>query len=148
MADLYANLSYASTYFSERLHTRPWDRASPTDRQKALIMATRDIDRLDFALAKADPAQVLEFPRTGQAEVPDTIKQAACEIAMARLSGIDPDAEIAAAQMTHQALSGASTSFDRSSRPEHVLSGIASATAWLLLRPYLRERSGIKLSRV
>jgi len=121
-------------YFEERLHTSPWDDATPADKIKALATATRMVDLLDF-IDLPDP-------------VPDDIKIACCEIALALLDGVDPEVEEETARVTSQRYVGISTTYDRSGVGDHVMAGIPSATAWKHLMPYLREDKTIKLSRV
>lgn len=50
MLDLsyYGTLAEASQYFAMQLHSQAWDYADPKDRPKALLAATRIIDRLNF----------------------------------------------------------------------------------------------------
>ena len=45
----YANIELANSYFAGRLNTQAWDCATPQDQNKALVQATRAIDRLNFA---------------------------------------------------------------------------------------------------
>lgn len=146
--NIYADMSFALSYFQDRLHVGAWDCATPEDRRKALTMATVDIDRLDYAGCKLDATQSLEFPRTGQVEVPEDIKIAACEIALARLDGVDPDQELTAAGMTSSSVAGIRSTYDRSVVPDYIFSGIASASAWRFLVPYLRDKNAFKISRV
>ena len=47
-SDHYGTVAEAEDYFDNRLHEFAWTRATPTDRPKALIMATRIIDTLNF----------------------------------------------------------------------------------------------------
>jgi len=121
-------------YFGGRLHTSPWDDASVADKTKALTMATVMVDRLDFA--------------DGSAPDNDDIKIACCEISLALLDGVDPETEEEAARISSQRYVGISTTYDRSSVPEHTMAGIPSATAWKHIVPYLRDERSIKISRV
>lgn len=144
----YADIEYANTYFGSRLHTKPWDNAPIVDRNAALAMATRDIDRLDYRDAKAVSSQELEFPRGADTEVPDDIKIACCEIALALLDGVDVDAELDATRVLSDGFSGVRTTYDSRSVPEHVFAMIASPRAWRFLRPFVREPGNIRLDRV
>lgn len=144
----YADIDFAVTYFATRLHTQPWDLADNSDRLKALAMGTRDIDRLDFAGSKAVATQDNEFPRGTQTVVPEDIKIANCEIALAYLDGVDPDQELEAVRMRSNKFVSIETVYDTGAIPDHIVSRIASATAWAYLRPYLREPRNIRLSRV
>lgn len=44
----YGDVEEATAYFAARLHETAWTNASPTDRPKALLAATRIIDSLNF----------------------------------------------------------------------------------------------------
>jgi len=144
----YADLAFANIYFGERLHTEPWDSATISDRNKALAMATRDINRLDYVSAKVDADQENEFPRVGQSEAPDDIKIACCEIALALLDGVDPEVELSNIRVKSDRFSGVGTTYDPNSVPEHIPAMIASARAWTFIKPWLREYRNIRISRV
>lgn len=106
----YVTLDEAEQYFSGRLYTDEWEQADQTTKEKALLMACRRIERLQFKGIKADPEnQILQFPRAlpsvgmplyprerqfnfdytlayiMQEEVPEEVKQAQCEEALALL---------------------------------------------------------------
>lgn len=53
-----------------------WEALSLDDQNKACVMATRMLDRQDWAGTKADADQALEFPRSGQTEIPARVLQA------------------------------------------------------------------------
>ncbi len=145
---MYADISFANQYFSERLHTKPWDKAPIGDRNAALSMATRYIDALDFADRKTVADQENEFPRAGSLDVPDDIKRACCEIALALLDGIDPEQELQSARVTSDRYSSVGATYDPNSVPEHVMAMIPSARAWTFIKPFLREPGAIRTSRV
>lgn len=144
----YATIAEANTYFAERLHTAPWDEALTSDKNKALAMATKQIDCLDFALSKTVAAQANEFPRGTETTIPDDIKNASCEIAISLLDGDLPDDMLADMSVKQDVFANVRTTYDRANTPEHIIAGIVSATAWRILRPYLEEPGNIKLSRV
>ena len=79
----YVTIEEAETYFASRLHVDPWTEAGDSDKQVALTMATRAIDRLQLRGRKADPEQGLAFPRHPNADVPMAVKEACCEEALA-----------------------------------------------------------------
>lgn len=106
----YVSLDEAEQYFSGRLFTDEWDKADLITKEKALLMACRRIERLQFKGIKADPeSQILQFPRAlpavgmplyqskhrfnldytlsyiVQDKVPEEVKQAQCEEALALL---------------------------------------------------------------
>lgn len=81
----YVTLEEANTYFESRLHAEAWTNASDTDKQKALEMATRAIDRTPLKGVKASWDQAHQFPRYPDTEVPQAVKDACCEEALAIL---------------------------------------------------------------
>lgn len=105
----YVDISYADNYFAGRLFTDEWDKADLITKEKALLMACKRIERLQFKGIKADfENQILQFPRAlpvvnvpiyvqeqdfnlgtmrfiVQDQVPEEVKQAQCEEALALL---------------------------------------------------------------
>ena len=81
----YVTVEEAATYFASRLHSEVWTQTADADKQKALVMATRAIDRQLLKGRKATDAQELAFPRYPDTEVPEAVKEACCEIALALL---------------------------------------------------------------
>lgn len=144
----YADASYADTYFSTRLKTAPWDDATSDEQDRALTMATRIIDNLNFLGDKADEEQDNQFPRGDDTETPTAIKQATCEIALALLDGVDPDKEYENLFKTSNAYGGVRTTFDGDAVPEYFAAGVPSFSAWKLILPFLRDPRGLKLRRV
>lgn len=142
----YASMSYATAYFGDRLRTGPWDNATVPDQSKALKMATRAIDNLNFAGHKTDqtttdglPNQVNQFPRGDDTIVPDEVSQACCELALALLDRVDPNFEIENLQNTSVGVGEGRISRDTSYVQEHIRAGIPSIQAYLLLKPFMRE---------
>lgn len=159
---IYGSLIGAINYFGTRLRTGPWDNATRDERLKALHEASRLIDRLNFAGKKADPRQLLEFPRVSSAVIqadlnlvtvnittPADIKIACYEIALKLLDGYDPDFEADNLAATTQGFDGVRATYDRTAALEHTRAGIPSAVAWSYLRPYLVDSvRQVRLSRV
>ena len=81
----YVSLTEANEYFSTRLHADAWAEASDADKEKALAMATKAIDRQPLKGRKTDSAQPLAFPRYPDTEIPEVVKEACCEEALAIL---------------------------------------------------------------
>jgi len=81
----YVTLEEANTYFASRLHAEAWTAAADVDKQKALKQATRAIDRQLLIGRKTNPEQELAFPRYPDTEVPEAVKEACCEEALAIL---------------------------------------------------------------
>jgi len=172
MSQAYATVEEADTYFAERLHSTAWDNSSPVEQYKALLAATRAIDRLNFkgykstvavllqgvtdislvdpaSIRAAEAAQELEFPRGSDTQIPPDIKLASFEIAYSLLDGVDPDTELENLAVVSQGYAGIRTTYNRIQQPiEHLLAGIPSATAWRVLKPFIRDGKAVISSRV
>ena len=81
----YCTIEYANEYFAGRLHAESWGETSDADKEKALRQATKQIDRQLLKGRKATDTQELAFPRYPDTEVPEAVKEACCEIALALL---------------------------------------------------------------
>ena len=81
----YADLEYAGEYFSKRLHSEAWEAAVDAVKEAALRSATRAIDRQPFSGRKGVLTQTLAFPRYPDSAIPDPVRQACCEEALALL---------------------------------------------------------------
>lgn len=137
----------ADRYFSEMLDGQLWEVTNADLRRKALITATRGINNLRFAGSKSLDSQPLEWPRNGEATIPENVQQATYEEALALLKGVDPETEAGNIFVTSRVFGKVGTDYDYTTAPEHVLAGIASRKAWLLLKPSLSPAKGIKLRR-
>lgn len=162
----YATIEEAQEYFDTRLYTDVWDDASDTDKEKALEMATRTIDRLNFAGMKAaawavaqstcdidqinaaGASQANQFPRGSDTEVPDDIKIASYEEALALLDGKDPAQEFENQRVISEGYSSVRATYDRTRPLEHIVAGFGSPTAWKYVKPFLRDGYAVKTSRV
>lgn len=159
---MYGTVENADMYFSFLLNARKWETSSPANKRKALISATRMIDGLSFAGHKADPTQVLQFPRgnsyvdpittqvttTSDTLVPADVKMACYAIALKLLEGYNPDMEADLLAVGTTKIGQVGTTYNRDYIPEHMRAGIPSVTAWRLLRPYLRDPDEVALVRV
>ena len=165
----YLSLAEAQAYFGARLRSEAWDDASDADKEKALLTACRRIevhrlrvhrrpygypydlpnalDRLADPLAPADPDQALSFPRqrdldrSGSPAVPDHVKHAQCEEALALLAqGAEHERRRAlqAAGVKSFAVDGLSESYESGAATQMLL----SAEARSLLAPFI-ERGGV-----
>lgn len=143
----YCTQTEAETYLASKLDSGDWDEADQTRKNKALLQATKIINSLNYAGELADEDQENEFPRDDDEEVPQSIKDACVEIALALLKGIDPEKEFEALSFTGQVYANVRTTYDRSQLPEHLLAGVPSITAWRFLKPYLRDMRNIKVCR-
>lgn len=144
----YQTIAEAQIYMDTRLHVEAWEEASDADKDKALIMATRIIDGFNYLGDKSNEDQENQFPRGGDAEVPEAIKQACAEIALRLLEEIDPDMEIQNSGMQSSAFASVKITYNREFVPEHQVNGVPSPIAWNLIKPYLRDVNGIAMNRV
>jgi len=85
MSGSYCTIEYANEYFAGRLHAESWGETSDADKEKALRQATKEIDRQLLKGRKATDTQELAFPRYPDTEIPEAVKEACCEIALALL---------------------------------------------------------------
>jgi len=81
----YIDIGGADEYFENRLHAERWGETSDADKEKALRQATKEIDRQLLRGRKTNPEQELAFPRYPDTEVPEAVKEACCEEALAIL---------------------------------------------------------------
>jgi hypothetical protein len=165
----YGTTIEADVYFSARLHETVWSNTVAADKPKALLAATQIINGLNFKgykatvyalllansaatvaeIRAAEVAQPLEFPRGSDTVVPESIRRATYELAYSLLDGRDPESELEALGITSQKYANVATTYSRDQVPlEHLINGVPSATAWRLIRPFLRDDDAIKLSRV
>ena len=98
-ANAYCDQAFATGYFAELLSavSAPWTAASPSDKDGALITATRRLEQEEYRGWRATNAQALKWPRnavqnpdSGQVYdptvVPDGVKRATCELALALIN--------------------------------------------------------------
>lgn len=95
-ANSYVDVTFAAAYFDDRLHSSVWSNASNDDRDRSLIMATREIDtRIAWDGYKVTETQALDWPRSGlyddnrdyvdEDTLPIELKNAVCEYALVLL---------------------------------------------------------------
>lgn len=143
----YADSTYATAYFADRLGTTTWDTTSSGDKSKSLAMATRAIDQLNFAGHKAVDTQLRQFPRGDDTAIPDAIMRATCEIALSLLDGADPTADVNDLGLTKKAIGSAVNEWDSTFVQDFVAAGIPSLVAWSLLTPFLRDPRQVSVDR-
>ncbi len=148
MATTYISVSDADVYFSGRLDHDIWDAASPDDKLRALITATRLIDRLNFSGDKSVSTQDLEFPRGTDTDYPKSIKIATCESAFCLLDGVDVDVEARSISGIDYQMSMIRKRSDVNVVNEWTIHGIPSGIAWGYIRPFLRDPGSVTVSRV
>jgi len=144
----YTSITEAKVYFNDRLSVDPWTCATSDQRRRALAQATTLIDRLNFAGCRADTNQVNQFPRDTDTVVPQDIKNATSEIALALLDGVDPQIEYENLTLRSQAYAGLRANYDQELVNPHFLAGIPSIMAWRFLAPYLRDPYEVHVERI
>jgi hypothetical protein len=119
-----------------------------TNKEKALAMASRALDRLNWLGSKTDAAQVLQFPRGGDTAIPDDIKFACAEEALSLLEGRDPTLEYENLRTESQQYKNVKASYNTAQIAEHIVCGFTSLTAWRYIKSYLRDSRVVQISRV
>jgi hypothetical protein len=94
-SNTYATLAEATTYFEGRLNVTDWTGATTDEKNRALVMAARRLDQEVWVSEKAASTQALKWPRwdaededgnsVGSDVIPQAIKDAQCELALAML---------------------------------------------------------------
>jgi len=143
----YLDIEDADAIMAERLFTETWDSSSDTNKTKALTMATKIIDTLNYNGEKANSEQVNEFPRGDDTEIPQSILEACAEIALALLEEVDPQFEFENLAVASHAFANVTTTYARQFAQEHLVAGVPSKNAWNLLQPYLRDVRTVGLLR-
>jgi hypothetical protein len=92
----YVTIAEADTYFAERLQVTNWTGANEDVQGRAVIAATRQLDREQFVGEKSDTAQALKWPRIAAYDedgyeyasdaIPTPIKHATFELALRLLN--------------------------------------------------------------
>lgn len=141
----YATIEYTDAYLTTRLFSEPWFLAPVNKKTAALVQATKIIDTLSFRGLRETTEQPLSWPRileTGsEACIPTEIYLACCEIALALISGINPENEFRNVNKTSQGYGALRTTKDTKMVDPHLVHGVVSITAWNFLRPYLTDIS-------
>ncbi len=154
----YFTASEAARYFEGRLNTDAWDNATSGDRTKALVMASADIDKLQYRGEKVNYQGEHEFPRKftdveldetqyDSDSIPLAIKYAVCEQALALLDGWDVTQEIDALSTVSAGYGSVKSAFDRDMPPMHLRCGLCPQ-AWQFILPFLPDNRSIALYRV
>lgn len=129
----YVTLEEANTYFESRLHAEAWTSATDTDKQKAIAMATRAIDRMPIRGLKTTWDQPNQFPRYPNTEVPQEVKDACCEEALAILErGNSQRRRLQQEGVASYSIGGLTETFVAGARGR----GLISQEARELLRPW------------
>lgn len=144
----YATIDEAQDYLDGILNTEAWDNAIESKKTKALTMATRAIDNLNFINSKYDADQEQQWPRGLSSTIPDAIKFACAEIALSLLDGADPDIELENLRLIDNDYGQLKTKYNPKDKPEWIVAGIPSIRAWRFLKPYLRVNQNVRIKRV
>lgn len=142
----YLTKDTAETYLDRIINTSVWDNASDADKTAALAWATEIIDNLNY-VGEAN-SEANQFPRDGDAEVPDDIYYACVYIAIALLDGMNPDYEYENLSIQVHTIGNVKTQRDTLLAQAHVVAGVPSRRAWTLLVPYLRNPNVLELRNV
>lgn len=145
----YITEAEATAYIlANKLNRNSWTTAPIGDRNIALTMATRAIDRLAYIGEKVDPDQTNEFPRGTQTSVPQDIEDACAELAFAFIDGRDAEMEFDNLALSASNFGSVSTTSNRRTYRAHIAAGIPSFEAWVLLLPYMRPQNTFDVVRV
>jgi len=147
----YADVTYADAYFAERMGSDVWTSTETADKEKSLKHGTRLIDRCDFVLEKTDEDQEREFPRNGDTEIPDEVKQANCEVALELLKGRLPEETmVKKTGIASESVGDTSRSYNEGGATQNIgiASGLPSMAAAQLLKDWLVNPEELDLIRV
>ena len=149
----YADETYGTAYFAERLGAEKWDNANSATRTKALKEATRIIDLVPLVGTKYDEAQAREFPRNVDdgGEVPTEVQDACCEVALALLQGKTFDKLSTSMGVASEGSGDASVSYTGERGDMALVDesfGLPSHTAASLIAPWIADTREIDLTRV
>lgn len=128
----YLTVDSANQYFSNHGNPFAWVNSSNENKLKALLYATKLIDRLKYLGDKLE-GQDLEFPRDDQILVPEAIQNACAEIALELLSGETVESQYSLYYNQSEELSNNTNPFYLN----NVKAGIPSIVAWDYLKEYL-----------
>ncbi len=152
----YITVAEADAYFAGRLHASAWETASTGDKEKALVTACRAIEgsRLNVnrrvvgdLLSPVVITQALGFPRyrdidaTGAYIIPEAVKRAQCEEALALLA-FGAEAQKRAALQAGGVSSFSVDGLSESYREGAGSSPLVSAEARRLIAPFI-SRGGV-----
>jgi hypothetical protein len=121
--DVYVIVADADDYLSASLYATDWSGATADDQARALVMATRLLDRQNWDGSKTDSDNDHPFPRTGltdengdaidSATIPQFIKDATAELADALIATQDVETFGDTAEVSRVAAGSASVDFYR-----------------------------------
>ena len=95
----------------------------------------------------ANAAQPAQFPRDGEADLPDLVWYAVCEEARELLTGRDPQQEYRDLDLLSENIGGQQASFRQTHPSQHSVHQVVSPRAWQYLIPFLgRGNESFKIS--
>jgi len=154
----YISLEDANTYFTTKLNSNIWDSSNDTDKSKALIQATNNIDMLLFQGVKRIPTQALQFPRyfsyyklntdmfITELDIPVEVEKACCEEAIALLTNIvSPNQRY---ELQRQGVKSVSFGDASESYTAGLNNTLISTTAKQLLSPYIANSVPVLRRRI
>lgn len=131
---------------ANKLKRKAWTSASDQDKTIALTNATKIINRLPLLGDKTNSSQENAFPRGGDTDVPQDIKDACVEIAYGLLDGIDPVKEFEDLRIQTKTYGSVSITSNGVAKV-YASMGIVSFEAYMLLLPYLRPLDTLYIER-
>lgn len=79
----YVSLAEADDYHQQRASFESWQALDEAQKQRRLVSASDYLDiAYRFTGEKSDPAQLRQFPRKGDSDIPLVVKYAVCELAL------------------------------------------------------------------
>ncbi len=144
---MYVTVNEADTFLSTELWAEAWLTATPENKTKALTKATASIDAIQYKGEKDDEDQVNEFPRSGQEEVPQDVKDACCHIALKFIEGRIPNIDIENARIKSDNFASGKVTYETNNMQSYILYGIPSYDAWVLLVKYIDRKGVVNLIR-
>lgn len=129
--DSITTVEEADLFFSFRLRVEAWEWATLKDKQKALVMASRSLRRLNY--------------KGGTIPDNQAVKDACCEEGLAQLIA---SSDMANLHVTSQSVAGIHTTVNVDVERPWVAANLASSEAWSLIAPYLTDNQAIVLDRV
>lgn len=150
----YVDEAEADAYFADSINSAAWDASSSSTKNKALISATRYLDRQLWQGVKTVDTQDLEWPRTGafcngvQVDpntVPDRIKEAQMEMAQKLISSPTLSNNLNTGSNTKRAKAGsAEVEFFRATKGT-ILPDVVQQLAGCFLKGFTTSSSGVGL---
>lgn len=135
----------ATTYIQFHMKKRVWDNF--VDHPAALVSATRII--MNLPLKPVIQATLTDYLNEEEnSTIPEKIKEACIEIAIALADGIDPEMEYRQLSKTTQGYSSLRQQKNTEMVEEYLAMGVPSLAAWQRLLSYLKIDSSVVLERV